>query len=996
MIAILTILLLFWLQPQNTPTNVQVGPLRVSVQVTHTQAILNYTAPDANACTLKVSEDRKFAALVPDVDTALFSGSSADDRTGNITTGTARTFVVGRQGMGVPYGGTNEWLAGDDIIYSRALRANTAHYFKLTCGTTIQTGSFITANTPMGLTWQPGLPNGATAGTYNFPTWPTSRTGANSTIIDPFTGVLLRPVSLAADSSLYYATWPSSALHNNCSPVTYLGGRLCINQLTRISDNETMSWGALYWVHPTQPAVYLGRPYGASNYCSPMPCAGSFGTYLSGDSGSPAWSNTTWNVMYTTVQTRWHPTACSEGTCRHVLAKLTFSGALTTVAADTETALTVTLLQTPWAATEQSLVHDWNAFDSRFPTDGTLSDGGVSNNAAGGSDKYLIIVSRRWTQDSYGMMSAWDISSTPATIVGSADVSKVSGCRWCGIHAPMNIWDSSPALTAWRPTDLDSYGDSGPWGVHVWSDAGHTAGLAAGTTEVYVDGEPACLNATQAYCYGVTGASDTFLMNAATGDLLVIGSEIVKVASKESATHWHLQRAFGGTAASHSAGAVAQMKCEAWDVTGAYYKMGYWAYTSDALGASISYDASGASAGHMEARPSGRLNEAWGFVSGLNASLDAAQLTRQLTRNPGFAGQTAGAPGNAYTVWGNSESASPNGLWFTDMGKTTGGVNGGISDGSSATLVSGFSNVWKFGGSTTFPLNKHYAHFGFADTVPLKERSGPSVSLTDKDLNTFCIANASNECVTGSSAGDIYIVVVRDPGTQQMTCTFSYNNLSYGLCVGNVWANVNSMVQQGVAATDSCSGSPVPTCGPERFRIFQTLSSAYAKGPLSSGVKPFTDGTAVASYANWAWDSKVPEGRFLLAIPPPFPTTVETSPLSTYLSETITVPNVSGTYPTVHNAIIKFGYRFNGGPTDFYCSQRQESCYRAAQASNGWDYASAGAGTAGSGITGVSCATGCTITLPVIPYAVAYYQIVYRNSSNATLGTSTVAVKVGR
>ena len=46
--------------------------------VTNTQAVLSYTAPDSNACYVKISEDPSYSPLVNAVNTALFPGSDSD------------------------------------------------------------------------------------------------------------------------------------------------------------------------------------------------------------------------------------------------------------------------------------------------------------------------------------------------------------------------------------------------------------------------------------------------------------------------------------------------------------------------------------------------------------------------------------------------------------------------------------------------------------------------------------------------------------------------------------------------------------------------------------------------------------------------------------------------------------------------------------------------------------------------------------------------------
>src|SRR5438046_2670062 len=100
-------------------TSVRVGG------VTATQAVLEYVAPDTNACTVAVSESPSLTPLAHDVDATLFGGSNSDSRSGSIVSGRARTFVAGTR--------TAE-KALDNKYYSRALQNNTVHSFSITCG----------------------------------------------------------------------------------------------------------------------------------------------------------------------------------------------------------------------------------------------------------------------------------------------------------------------------------------------------------------------------------------------------------------------------------------------------------------------------------------------------------------------------------------------------------------------------------------------------------------------------------------------------------------------------------------------------------------------------------------------------------------------------------------------------------------------------------------------------------------------------------------------
>lgn len=180
------LVLLLWL---SSPIFGAITNVRVP-RSTATQAVLAYTAPDGGPCSLKVSESDDFGggyAPVHDVDPALFEGSDLDSRAGNVTSGRERIFVVGKRAA--------EWAA-DGRMYSRALQANTLHYVQITCGTATGTASFTTANIPLGSTYSdPAPPDTANlsysaSGRYAYPTV----TGISDSIIDPQTGVLMRPL----------------------------------------------------------------------------------------------------------------------------------------------------------------------------------------------------------------------------------------------------------------------------------------------------------------------------------------------------------------------------------------------------------------------------------------------------------------------------------------------------------------------------------------------------------------------------------------------------------------------------------------------------------------------------------------------------------------------------------------------------------------------------------------------------------------------------------
>ncbi|HWD98715.1 MAG TPA: hypothetical protein VG345_06750, partial [Bryobacteraceae bacterium] len=156
--------------------------------VTNTQAVIAWTAPDQQPCTVEISESPSYSPLVHDVDPAIFPGSNIDNRDGSITDGRSRKLVAGKR--------TAE-KGSDGVRYSRALQSFTPHYFRITCGADRATGQFTTQQIAFGNTFQDPSPVDENGGGYAWPDLsPTDRT---QKIVDPQTGALIRRVSIETD-----------------------------------------------------------------------------------------------------------------------------------------------------------------------------------------------------------------------------------------------------------------------------------------------------------------------------------------------------------------------------------------------------------------------------------------------------------------------------------------------------------------------------------------------------------------------------------------------------------------------------------------------------------------------------------------------------------------------------------------------------------------------------------------------------------------------------
>ncbi|MEO8367817.1 MAG: hypothetical protein ABI806_01275 [Candidatus Solibacter sp.] len=183
--------------------------------VNSTQGVIAYSAPDVSACTVEISESQTYRPLAHDVDPALFAGSNLDSRPESTSTGIQRLFVAGKRRA--EKGVDGHW-------YSRALQAFTTHFFRITCGSSQATGSFLTSNIALGNTYNEALPADpdvssrpyfTPTGSYAWPefkNWnnqdPTARPEA---VIDPQTGMLLKRLALPQDQPIAYL--PGSGDH---------------------------------------------------------------------------------------------------------------------------------------------------------------------------------------------------------------------------------------------------------------------------------------------------------------------------------------------------------------------------------------------------------------------------------------------------------------------------------------------------------------------------------------------------------------------------------------------------------------------------------------------------------------------------------------------------------------------------------------------------------------------------------------------------------------
>ena len=119
------------------------------VSTSATQALIAYTAPDANACTIQVSTSASLTPLALDVDPGTFANSNSDlSRSSTVINGLSRRVVVGQRTVQYatsgPYAGVRH--------FSRSLALNTPYFGQITCPSTGDTlpFTFTTTNIPLG------------------------------------------------------------------------------------------------------------------------------------------------------------------------------------------------------------------------------------------------------------------------------------------------------------------------------------------------------------------------------------------------------------------------------------------------------------------------------------------------------------------------------------------------------------------------------------------------------------------------------------------------------------------------------------------------------------------------------------------------------------------------------------------------------------------------------------------------------------------------------
>ena len=1071
----------------------QITNVRVS-GVTSTQAVLSYTAPDTSACTVEVSEQPGYSPLVPDVDTALFSGENGDSRTGGVALGQQRTFVAGKQTTG---------LSGERW-YSRALQADTPHYYRITCGGYQSTGTFKTANIPFGNTRSgspPVDPN--TAGAYALHT--INGMARNETFTDWNTGALLKRISLPSDyrnpsgddsiydrlcSSAAGTNWstPSAACNDDDSDAsaTYSGAscggtcdwlyvsastnfynstgvtlqyirskirgsgtdasaanrtvEVCISRNGTSCDGETKevaldqslstktacdtvpcdtepthvdtwralkdvqiaitdidtdrcgscTWGFLIRKKTSTGSISIENHKfdavtsgnvsmsigGDHDRCSNVASAGGY-YYCLGYHGSGA--NTLYSVHGETGDIYFH--GIVKGTCQvlpdsasfdstdpkslytqcsQTLYKVTFTGS---EGVDANPGATASL---NWTAVQANLETTLEVFDATF------DPAKYSCGLVGKQNNYLVLECRRGNQDSYGWIAIYNL--TTSAFVAAMDAQRQPAFRWTGLHAYDTIGDQNTIMYTGYEL-VNGQTGMGPYRVRL------EVGVDANVTTFDVTSDATSPNTGEPY----SAYADNYLQDAAAGDIFLVDSERVRITGRSrldaSTVRWTVVRGVSGTTpASHAISANLTARgsgpCGYGDPTrcstGA--NMLVWRFLDDPNGddTTATYTWRYPYNGHMSSRKNLIIDQGYTVAdAGVQDALYNGFYTfnNNVTNVPYFAGKYAPASGNTFQSYPTCHHVGAETwlTWFSDVRR----LIGGDEFSSSVVLESGQNNTYKYGTlSATSTDRKHHVTLATCNITALRDISGPGSTIDDTKPYTYCVAAATNECRTGSAAGDIYATC---PGLTLLYCQG-----------GEVYGGGSDMCINDLTAVHGISQYKVGKSGPGT-----TSNWGLARNLTRLNMRYRRDGMTAKALANGKWHiSNIhwdDRSDLFLVKTPPFPAK-DIVNRQTFIPVPVQLSPPSAL--SVNNAIVEFGYDAN-----FYCTSRLEACIANGSAVNEttpftWPVEAGGE----SSITGVSCASGCTVSIPAFSGKVLYYRWKYRNISNEVISTSSMQI----
>jgi hypothetical protein len=460
-----------------------------------------------------------------------------------------------------------------------------------------------------------------------------------------------------------------------------------------------------------------------------------------------------------------------------------------------------------------------------------------------------------------------------------------------------------------------------------------------------------------------------YLQDAEIRDNFRVDSEYVRLLMKNG-NSWTLQRAYGNSSiAVHGAGSALVAIGGAANLLDNspdnYAGNPYWSYLTDPAGQATFYDAS-AHTGHPAVNNghwSQLRSTGYWIRRGLTPPEFSLDPGYYVAGNPSFGKPAAifSDPGESHPSQNHINAPESEKRWASDARVWLGGAG---EYGSGALKVTGTRDVYRVVISKTLspkvlPINAQCGRFA------LRDISGPGSLINDAAPYTYCYARTAGECVTGSSAGQLF---VNCPYASQTTCGYFIDGELNDICGGDLRPVVGEIIQFGLRRSDP-SGNSMRLLG--RALSWWKLQSPYWNA------KPITDGSWW--YIQNPWLNGV-RNEVLLIKNPGWPTE-DTINRTTFVPVPVSVrPAASlGAY----TAVVEFGY-----DPSFRCTSRNETCEAS---SSGVDEA-APFHWQSEPHAGLPCASGCTIAIPAIPQRILYYRTKFRNASGDVIATGATEV----
>jgi len=908
--------------------------MQLTLAATSKQIMVSYTASDTGVCTVEVSESPTYSPVVTDVNATLFAGANQDSRAGSLGAGTTgRTFLVG---TAPDMRGVVSNLASDTKRYGRLLQPGTTHYVRVTCGATVATGSITTKNRPLGMTRSFERPM-ASAGVYAYPSL--DDTNRNQVLSDPSTGVQIRKLTCPTEDTTggqiltpgSGAPWPfaQTTINDNGGVPGYISAWPTEGGSSR-----------LYFVTDSV-SRFLGSPFlqGGS-------LAG-FNSSMFFSASNPHFGTNPTQLFYLAIDG-----TDGNGNAQVVKCQLPPSGDAvygSSAASGAHAPCTFTNLTASNNITAQLV-----AFDPTFdPTKFNIG----SNQVVQGN--HLLFTALRGNQDSYGWVGAIDLTTTPATVVAFAPLWKRGGSgalsfRWCAIHT------GHPALGASQ--------------MSFTAKTMYQTGVGLGPYTTTLSGAMNDTQMTITFASNTPTApfADTTLYPIAAGDEVQLTGEVMYLGSFVSGTTWNIAArgvAGGGAAKAHSNGETVLMGCRCHNPND-FSQVGpsWWNFladphATDTTGTNLITQLGNATiySGH-EGFANGRGIAETGYAAFIGPAM-TNNPAFIISDSPDFAGVNKTAAGNSWQKHdappqqSNASSAQANDWGLDSVALDTDPQ----LQATSLTNVTG--TLWKFVNTNYALKRKQLAMLALVGSHPLLDISstatGDVIGGLAADNYKYCVANAVNECRTGSAVSDIYFNAPDVTGGA--TC---YGAMAWGdttkVCLGHIPAIGDTVVQIGIEEANSTG------------KWFRALSDGLMPPKImntnsDSHATPDGKWATVFNYA--------PSGNFsiLLAKAPPWPG-YDGINRNTFIQKSVSLLGPAATV----TALTEFGY-----DTNLYCTSRNEVCV-SAQSNNPYFFAS-------ESYTRIACAGGsCTNSIPVIPDRTVYYRHKFYDSGGNLINTSGI------